>query len=145
MKRLTIYLGADHAGFALKEKVKTRLEAERMTVIDLSPTLNDGDDYPLEGKKVAEAVVAEPGTRGILVCGSGVGVSIAANRIPGARAFDAHSEKETILAREHTNANIMSLAGWSLKEKQAMKLIDIFLKTTFSAAKRHHRRVEQLG
>jgi len=81
----------------------------------------------------------------VLVCGSGIGVSIAANRVSGVRAFDAYDEKTVRLAREHNDANVIALSGWKQTRKESTKLLDIFLKTKFSSAKRHHRRVKQLG
>ena len=94
MKQSYIVIGADHAGFALKEKIKQALTSERMEVRDLTPNFVDGDDYPKVGFEVARAVSKNPKVRGILVCGSGVGISIAANRVKGTRAFDAHSVDE---------------------------------------------------
>lgn len=140
-----LILGADHAGFALKEKVKKRLAAKKLTVIDLTPAHIAGDDYPEIGKRVARAVAKDPQARGIIICGSGVGVAIAANRVKGARAFAAHSSLETKLAREHNDANIISLSGWNIDASYAMQMITTFLTTAFSKAKRHRRRVKQLG
>lgn len=138
-------MGADHAGFELKEQLKQRLEAAGRDVYDVTPTFVEGDDYPPIGRKVAQWVVKTPDARGILVCGSGVGISMAANRIKGARAFVAYDERTTKLAREEDNANIISLSGWHQSIDEVRKLVDLFLKTKFSSAKRHHRRVEQLG
>ncbi|MCI0479516.1 RpiB/LacA/LacB family sugar-phosphate isomerase [Candidatus Uhrbacteria bacterium] len=145
MHQTTIHLGADHAGFALKEKVKADLMRRGFDVRDATPRFKDGDDYPLVGTKVAKAVATDPKARGILVCGSGVGVAIAANRVKGARAVDGHSPAEVKLAREHNDANVLTLSGWSLKPATAAKLVDAFLSTPFSTAVRHRRRVKQLG
>lgn len=162
MTKLRIYLGADHAGFALKEKLKTWLTAGRDTsrpynngrsamagrpyaIIDLSPRFRAGDDYPKHGFAVARRVAKTPGSRGVLVCGSGVGVAIAANRVKGARTFDAYDERAVKHAREHNDANVIALSGWHTPLSKAKKLVGIFLKTKFSSAARHHRRVRQLG
>lgn len=140
-----IYLGADHAGFSLKEQLEPWLLDQGYCVEDLSPTYNARDDYPEIGFKVARAVAKDPASMGVLICGSGVGVAIAANRIKGARAFDAHTAKEAALAREHNDANIITLSGWHVNAKNAKALLKIFLTTPFSKAVRHHRRVTQLG
>jgi ribose 5-phosphate isomerase B len=142
---LTVYLGADHAGFALKEQVKAKLLRDGYEIYDLSPHYREGDDYPVPAHAVATHVTRNPGSRGVLVCGSGVGVVIGANRIRGARAFDAYDEKTTKLAREHNDANIIALSGWHLSFPKAKKLLDLFFKTKFSSAERRQRRVKQLG
>jgi ribose 5-phosphate isomerase B len=140
-----LFLGADHAGFALKEKLKAALLDLGYEIYDLSPRFKEGDDYPLPAKKVSAAVSKTRESRGILVCGSGIGVSIAANRMKGIRAFDAHDVKETRLAREHNDANVIALSGWRMSKQDALRLVQTFLKTSFSKAERHHRRVKQLG
>jgi ribose 5-phosphate isomerase B len=145
MKTQTIYLGADHAGFALKEKVKLGLLGLGHEVHDTSPRLKEGDDYPLRGRKVAKLVAKDAKSRGILVCGSGVGVAIAANRVKGVRAFDGHTVAEVKMAREHNDANVLTLSGWKTSVNDAMKLVDAFLKTPSSTAARHQRRIKQLG
>ena len=145
MSQPIIFLGADHAGFALKEKIAARVDARGMTVIDLSPRFHAGDDYPKIAARVARHVAKTKGARGVLVCGSGVGVSIAANRVKGVRAFDAYDAKTTKLAREHNDANVIALSGWRQSAAEAKKLIDLFFKTRFSTATRHHRRVKQLA
>ncbi|MBU0540178.1 RpiB/LacA/LacB family sugar-phosphate isomerase [Patescibacteria group bacterium] len=140
-----LILGADHAGFELKEKLKKYLTAQKYKIQDLSPEFIADDDYPEIGKRVARMIAKNPLARGILICGSGVGVTIAANRIKGVRAFDAHSVEEVRLAREHNNANLITLSGWSMDARYALQLIAAFLSTPFSKAARHHQRVKQLG
>lgn len=144
MTKQTIILGADHAGFALKEKVKRELLRRGYDVRDLSPRYKAGDDYPLVGRRVAKLVAKDRKSRGILVCGSGVGMAIAANRVKGVRAVEGHTAGEVILAREHNDVNVLALAGWRMRPKEAMKLADAFLETPFSKAARHRRRVRQL-
>ncbi|MBU1349121.1 RpiB/LacA/LacB family sugar-phosphate isomerase [Patescibacteria group bacterium] len=145
MSMQTIVMGADHAGFALKEAVKVHLIRRGAEVRDLSPRFTASDDYPAIGRKVATAVAKDRNARGILVCGSGVGVAIAANRVRGARAVDGHTPTKTKLAREHNDVNILTLSGWSMKPAAAAKLVDVFLSTPASTAARHRRRVKQLG
>lgn len=140
-----LILGADHAGFELKEKVRKSLVALKYKIQDLSPEFTADDDYPEIGKRVARMVAKDPQARGILICGSGIGIAISANRVKGARAFDAHTADEASLAREHNNANIITLSGWSMDTRYALKLISAFLSTPFSKAERHKRRVKQLG
>lgn len=140
-----VFLGADHAGFALKEKVKPHLALRDATVVDLSPRFRAGDDYPKIAARVARHVAKTKNARGILICGSGVGVTIAANRVKGVRAFDAYDAKTAKLAREHNDANVIALSGWRQSAAEAKKLIDLFFATKFSSATRHHRRVKQLS
>lgn len=141
----TIFLGADHAGFTLKEKIKPLLEKRNATIVDLSLVFHEGDDYPAIAQRVAKHVAKTKDARGVLVCGSGVGVTIAANRVKKIRAFDAFDEKTVKLAREHNDANVIALSGWNLTVAQAKKLLDTFFKTRFSNAARHARRVTQLS
>ena len=140
----TIFLGADHAGFAMKERMMPHLARHRMTIIDLSPRFQAGDDYPIIAIRVAKHVAKTKGTRGILICGSGVGVAIAANRIKGIRAFDAYDAWTTKLARKDNDANVIAFSGWRQSARSVAKLIDLFLATKFSTATRHRRRVAQL-
>jgi ribose 5-phosphate isomerase B len=144
MKHYSIFIGADHAGFELKEKIKRELLKQKISFTDVTPKYAADDDYPAIGKAVAKRVASKKDARGILVCGSGVGISIAANRQKGARAFDAHSIEEVKLAREHNDANIIALSGWNMNLETAAILIKTFFHTPFSKATRHRRRVKQL-
>jgi ribose 5-phosphate isomerase B len=145
MAKQTVFLGADHAGFHLKEELKPILLKMGLTVVDLSPVFVDGDDYPTVSFELAVMVTGLKSSRGVLVCGSGVGVVMAANRIEGARAFDAYDERTVKLAREDNDANIIALSGWHQASKDAAKLLKLFFATPFSKAARHHRRVKLLG
>ncbi|MFH1620563.1 MAG: RpiB/LacA/LacB family sugar-phosphate isomerase [Patescibacteria group bacterium] len=145
MKQAPIFLAADHAGYALKEKIKHKFLKLGLQVKDLSPKFKPGDDYPAHGFNLAKAIVKNKDAKGIAICGSSIGISMAANRIKGARAFSTTDEKTIKLAREHNDANIMTLSGWRTSTKSAIKLIDVFLKTKFSGAERHKRRIKQLG
>ncbi|MBD3318335.1 RpiB/LacA/LacB family sugar-phosphate isomerase [Candidatus Woesearchaeota archaeon] len=141
---MKVILGADHAGFALKEHLKKYLSAKGYDVIDLGATvLKPRDDYPDYAARVAKRVVKhnEPG---ILVCGSSEGVCIAANKFKGIRAVSAWSKKVAKLSREHDNANILCLSGWLLSKEKASGIADTFLSTAFSKEPRHVRRLKKI-
>jgi ribose 5-phosphate isomerase B len=137
----TLYLGADHAGFKLKEALKASLKGKTM---DLSPVFKEGDDYPIAARRVAMAIQSEPSALGILVCGSGLGMDIAANRLKGVRAIVARTVQDAKLGREHNHANILVLGGWITKPALAKKIVAMFLKAKPSKEPRHVRRVKQL-
>lgn len=139
-----IYLGADHAGFELKETVKAFLQKQAYIAHDLSPRLVKGDDYPLAAKKVSMAILDDTQSLGILICGTGHGMDIAANRHKGVRALVSRTEEDAKLAREHNHANILVLGGWVTKPAAAKKIILAFLKSKPSKTERHVRRVQQL-
>ncbi|HWQ99474.1 MAG TPA: RpiB/LacA/LacB family sugar-phosphate isomerase [Candidatus Methylomirabilis sp.] len=141
---LTLYLGADHAGFKLKEKIMPRLKSLGYDVRDLTPMLMPGDDYPWIGRAVATKTV-KGAARGILVCGSGVGVAIAANRVKGARAVEGYSTSQVKHAREHNDVNVLTLGGWTTSPTTAMRLVRVFLTARASGTARHRRRIKQLG
>jgi len=149
-----IYLGSDHAGFKLKQQIKEYLDKEKIKYEDLGNLkLDKDDDYPDFGYKVAKAVAKDKKAKGILVCGSSYGVCIVANKIKGIRAVPIDDVYDAKLSREHNDANVICLAGGGMKEKvkgvgldieKAKKIIKIWLRTPFSKAKRHHRRVNQI-
>lgn len=146
-----IYLGSDHAGFKLKEKIKTWLAAEKIPHEDLGNLKYDkNDDYPDFAAKVGRAVAGnamarnKTETRGILFCGSAEGVCIAANKIRGVRAANPGTIKLVKLSREHNDANILCLSGWFSTFPAAVKIIKVFLKTPFSQAPRHLRRLNKI-
>ncbi len=135
-----IYIAADHAGFALKEKLKRSIKG----IEDLGAfMLNKNDDYPVYALRVARKVASMKGL-GILICGSGQGMCIAANKIKGARAVLAENKKDALLARREDNANIVCLQGRILKEKEAREIVKVFLKTPFKKLKRYKRRINQI-
>lgn len=145
-----IYLGADHAGFALKERIKKWLKARKIPYQDLGNTIYDQhDDYPDFAAKVARTVakingIAKNNGKGILVCGSAQGMCIAANKIKGIRAVVPFSLQETRLSRQHNDANVLCLSGWFMNEKAALKMIRAFLATPFSRASRHQIRIQKI-
>ncbi|HVM76687.1 MAG TPA: RpiB/LacA/LacB family sugar-phosphate isomerase [Candidatus Paceibacterota bacterium] len=143
---MTIYLGADHRGFALKEHVKKMLHDEHRTVIDLGNAHYDAnDDYPDFAKAVAEEVAKDPeGDRGIVICGSGAGVDIAANKIKGIRAVLAMSPHHVEAARHDDDVNVLALAADFVKEPDAMAIVDEFLKTEFDREEKYVRRVKKI-
>jgi ribose 5-phosphate isomerase B len=142
---MRIALGADHGGFELKEKIRQHLVDRGLSVDDLGTNSSDAVDYPDYALAVGERVAAERADRGILVCGSGIGMSIAANKIPGIRAVNGHSELEAQLSREHNDANVLTLGGRSLDEADALKIVDRWLNTRFPRDARHVRRLEKIS
>jgi ribose 5-phosphate isomerase B len=144
MKIKLIYIGSDHAGFKLKEKIKHRLNKHNIPFQDLGNLkYNPDDDYPDFAKKVANAVV-RTNSLGILLCGSAQGMAIAANKIKGVRAVIPFSLKEARLSREHNNANIICLSGWHTHFHRAAKMLEKFLTTPFSQEPRHLRRLNKI-
>ena len=140
---MRIALGADHAGFELKERIKTHLQRPGVQVDDRGTNSSDSVDYPDFAKLIGEQVVAGNADFGILVCGAGIGMSIAANKIPGVRAANVHTEVEAQLSREHNNANVLALGGRLLDPELALKIVDRWLSTEFSGG-RHQLRVEKI-
>src|SRR3989338_5792816 len=126
-----IYLGADHAGFALKEKIKKWLTQKKISFVDLGDTtLKPKDDYPDYAVKVAKKVVKSK-SKGILICGSGQGVCIVANKIKGIRAALAEHIKDAYLARKDDDCNLLCLPGRTMNIKTAQKVVKTFLETKF--------------
>lgn len=137
-------MGADHAGFELKENLKVWLKNEGWPVEDMTPgPMAPQDDYPDIAEKVAKKMLAENG-RGILICGSGNGVCLAANKIKGIRAALGCNTQVAKWAAEHLNANILCLAGRVLKPDYARVILRRWLETPFSQDERHKRRLEKI-
>ena len=141
---MKVALGSDHAGFELKDKLKQHLEANGVTVDDKGTNSTASVDYPDYAQKVGEEVVNQKADLGILVCGSGIGMSIAANKIHGIRAAHVHDEAEAQLSREHNDANVLALGARMLDEQSAFGIVDRWLATPFSAGERHIRRIEKV-
>ena len=141
-----IYLGADHRGYELKQRLKKRLSDEGFEVTDLgSDTLNPGDDYVIYAHKVADAVAGGvEGDRGILLCGSGAGVDIVANKVEGIRSALVFDVPRAVQARQHENANVISLPADTLDEESTWEIVKAFLTTEFSGQERHKRRLQEL-
>jgi len=140
---MKIALGADHAGFELKQKIKARLQQQGIQVDDEGTVSTESVDYPDFAKKVAETVAHKQADLGVLVCGSGVGMAIAANKVPGIRAANVSTEYEAEKSREHNDANVVSIGARILDDQLAFKIVDLFLKTPFAGG-RHQRRVEKI-
>jgi len=139
----TIILGSDHAGFDLKEKVKKALDRLGVPHEDVGSQSTEPVDYPDYAHRVAEAVGTGRHTRGIVVCGTGIGVSMAANRHAGVRAAVAYDLETARLSREHNDANVLALGGRSLDHALAERNLEVWLKTPFAGG-RHARRVEKI-
>lgn len=141
---MKIALGADHAGFELKEKIKRHLADHGMQVHDLGTHSIESVDYPDYARAVGEEVAGGAANWGILVCGAGIGMSIAANKVAGVRAANVHSETEAQLSREHNNANVLALGARLLDHDFALKIVDRWLNTEFAGG-RHGRRTEKIS
>ncbi len=144
MKDKKIILAADHAGFELKEKIKEFLAGKNFVVEDLGTNNPESVDYPDYAIKVGKALGKEKEAKGILICGSGIGMSIAANKVKGVRAAVCHSEKAAELARLHNDANLLCLGSRLTDEKDAIKIVEKFFGTEFTGEERHKRRIEKL-
>ncbi|MBU0760934.1 MAG: ribose 5-phosphate isomerase B [Nanoarchaeota archaeon] len=145
MKEVDIFLASDHAGFKLKEKLKTYLQKLHQ-VEDLGPfSYNPKDDYPDFASKVARKVSKNKNSKGILVCSSGVGMAIAANKFRGIRAVTAYDAFTARFSREHNNTNILALRAKNFSFEKTKKIISIWLKTPFSNEERHKRRIRKIG
>ena len=138
-----ICIASDHAGYNIKEYVKDFLIKKKISIIDLGPNSNGSVDYPDYAKKVAKRIKSKKSDVGILVCGSGTGMAISANKIKGIRAAVCYNKSSTRLSRLHNNANIISLGSRLTKKKDIKTLISIFLKTNFESG-RHLRRVKKI-
>ena len=141
---MKIAIGADHAGFSLKEKLRSELTGEGHEVVDYGTSSDASCDYPDFAQPVAREVAAGRSDRGILVCSTGIGMAIAANKVDGVRAAPAINEDEVLLTREHNDANVLTLGAKYLDEEQALKLIHLFLDTQFAGG-RHARRVVKIA
>lgn len=140
-----IYIAADHRGFHLKQKIYEHLVNEGMEVTDLgNDHFDQNDDYPDFANRVAEATAGSEENKGILLCGSGAGVDIVANKVPGIRSALVFDKIRAIQAREHENVNVISLPADSLDEEEAWKIVSAFLNTPFSNEERHIRRLEEI-
>ena len=140
-----IYLGADHRGFELKERLKKRLIDEGLKVSDLgNDHLDPNDDYVDFAERVTKSVVEDPDNRGILLCGSGVGVDMVANKIDGGRCALVSDVSRAVQSRQHEDANILALPADLLDEESVVEITKAFLVTEFSGEERHERRLEKM-
>ena len=140
---MKIAVASDHGGFALKEKVKEHLMQRGFEVEDLGTHSEDSVDYPAYGKACGEAVASGKADLGVVVCGTGIGISIAANKVKGIRCGLCTSVEIAHLTKQHNNANILALGGRTTEPDLALKIVDECLDTEFEGG-RHQRRVEML-
>lgn len=140
-----LVIGSDHGGFSLKKELVAHLITKGMAIEDVGCYDEKSVDYPDIALKVAEKVAG--GKRGVLVCGTGIGMSIAANKVRGIRAALCHDEFTARMSREHNDANILALGGRVVTSETAIKMLDIWLATAFLGEKeeRHARRVGKIG
>ncbi|EWS80656.1 ribose-5-phosphate isomerase [Brachybacterium phenoliresistens] len=140
---MRVHIGTDHAGFELKNRLVANLTAKGHEVMDHGAHTYDAlDDYPPFCTDVGEAVVAQPGSLGVVIGGSGNGEQIAANKVRGVRAALVWNEETAQLAREHNDANVISVGARQHTEEELEQLIDIFLAEPFSGQERHQRRID---
>jgi ribose 5-phosphate isomerase B len=142
---MKIAIGSDHAGFEMKESVKKFLKEKGYDFDDLGAADYDPkDDYPIYGEKVAKAVASGKYDRGIVVCGTGIGISISANKVSGVRAAACYDTDMAKISREHNDANVLALGGRIKTEQPPSEIVEVWLETPFSEAERHKRRIEQI-
>lgn len=137
---MKIVIGADHAGFFLKEKIKDFLDQEGYEVIDVGTYSTVSVDYPEYGFKAIEKILSGEAERGILICGTGIGMSIVANRFSKIRAALCHEPFSAQMARKHNNANVLVLGGRLIGDGMAIEIVKTFLNTEFEKG-RHERRI----
>jgi len=138
-----ISISSDHAGFELKESIKKFLIKKKFLVLDLGPRDDRSVDYPDYAKKLAKNIISKKSDTGILVCGSGIGMAMSANRFKKIRAAVCYNVKSTKLSRSHNNANIIAIGSRLTNKNLALKLVMIFLKTKFDGG-RHKRRTNKI-
>ena len=139
----TVCIASDHAGFNMKENIKNHLIDKKVSIFDLGPFINKSVDYPEFAKKLGNRIRLKKSDVGILVCGSGTGMAISANKIKSIRAAVCYNLQSTRLSRQHNNANIIAIGSRLTKKKLSLKLVEIFLTTKFEGG-RHLRRVKKI-
>ncbi len=140
---MKIGIGSDHGGFELKEAVKEYLQGKNIEVVDYGTYNEESVDYPDYGEKVATAVVEKEVDRGIVVCGTGIGISIAANKVKGARCALCSEEYSARMSRKHNDANVLALGGRVIGQELAFSIVDAYLEEDFEGG-RHERRVKKI-
>ena len=141
---MRIAIAADHAGFVLKESLRQKLLRDGHEVMDFGTTSTESCDYPDYAQLVAREIAQGASDRGILVCSTGIGMAIAANKVTGVRAAPAENQEEVRLTREHNDANVLTLGAKFLDATSAGTLVDIFLETEFQGG-RHSRRLAKIA
>lgn len=140
---MLIAIASDHGGYELKETIKEYLRERGEKIVDLGTNSTDSVDYPVYGRACAEAVASGKAERGIVVCGTGIGISIAANKVKGIRCGLCTSVEMAELTRQHNNANMLALGGRTTDPKLALEIVKAFLDTEFEGG-RHKRRTDML-
>lgn len=141
---MKIGLGSDHGGYELKDRIKKHLMENNIEVVDYGTNSSESVDYPDFGKKLAEAVVAKEVDRGIVICGTGIGISIAANKVKGIRAALCSDSYSAKMSMEHNNANVLALGARVLGEGLALDIVDTWINTKFQGG-RHEIRVNKIS
>lgn len=140
---MKVYIATDHAGYAVKEFVKKLFLEKGYVVEDLGPDSDERVDYPDFAQKVAQKVATNPGSQGVLICGTGIGMSIAANKIKGIRAAEVHDYYTAKMARAHNNANILCFGERVVGKGEIESIIDAWCETEFEGG-RHENRVKKI-
>ena len=145
---MKIAIAADHGGYELKEKIKEYLESiyandKDVEILDIGTDSDASVDYPMYGKKCAEKVASGQAQKGIVICGTGIGIYIAANKVKGIRCALCTNEKMAEMSRKHNDANMLALGGRITDPDTALRIVDVWLKTNFEGG-RHKRRVDML-
>lgn len=139
-----IAIGSDHGGYELKECVKHYLEERKIPYRDMGCNSNASVDYPVYGRAVAELVAEGTCEKGIVICTTGIGISIAANKVPGVRCALCADTLSARMTRLHNDANVLALGGGMVGKNLALDIVETFLNTTFSGEEKHRRRVEMI-
>ena len=139
---MRLHVGSDHAAVAVRQAVVRHLEGAGHEVVEVGPAEGERVDYPDQAAEVARAVASGEADRGVLICGTGIGVSIAANKVDGIRAALVHDPVTARLAAQHNRANVLCMGGRLLAEQYALELVDTWLATDFEA--RHQRRIDKI-
>ena len=140
---MKVAIGSDHGGYELKEFLKSYFKENNVAFDDYGTDSNQSVDYPDFGKKVAQAVLTNTYDFGIVICGTGIGISIAANKVKGIRAALVYNEETARLAREHNNANVIALGGRTTSNEDAIKIVNAFMKAVFE--ERHQKRLDKIS
>ncbi len=140
---MKIIIGSDHGGFSLKKKIIDHIKKQNLDFFDAGCYSTESVDYPEYGKKVAVAVSDQQYDRGIVVCGTGIGISIAANKVKGIRCALVHDITSAKLTREHNDSNVLAMGGRIVDHDTALEIVDIWLKTEFAGG-RHLRRIQAI-
>lgn len=138
---MKIALGSDHAGFQLKESLKRYLDSKNLDYTDFGVFKLDAEDYPEYAYKVSNAIIMDHYDRGILICGTGIGMCIAANKVKGIRAAQVSDIESAQISRQHNDTNVLCLGGRVIKESKAVDIIEAWLNTSFEGG-RHQKRID---